>query len=103
MQENIQPEEFETKIATELDAWITARFAEQGQLASLSNLDPQTVDLTALAQDLLSLAEGIQPNHDFLLNLEAKLRRKVLTENHLSVVQQPTLKANQVESNHRNS
>ena len=80
MSKNLQPEECEFQIAAELDAWITARFSGRRQLAVLSNLNSQTVELSALAQDLLSLAEGIQPDDDFVLDLEASLRRKALTK-----------------------
>ena len=79
MHDNPQPEEFEARIATDLDAWMTARMAGREQLASLSNLDLQTVELSALAQDLLSLAEDIQPDPNFVLDLEARLRYQAIS------------------------
>jgi hypothetical protein len=103
MQDNLQPEEFESKIAADLDTWITARLTGREQLASLSNLDSQTVDLAALAQDLLSLAEGIQPDRDFVLDLEANLRRKVLTGHRFPLADLPALEARQIEDKHRDS
>jgi hypothetical protein len=101
MQDNLQPEEFEAKIAADLDAWITARLAGREQLASLSNLDPPTVDLAAIVQDLLSLAEDIQPNHDFVLDLEARLRWKALQEQHLPFTRRSALDNQQIEDPHR--
>ena len=78
MQDNPQSEEFNSQIEAELDSWITARLAGRKQISSLANLNSQTVNLTALAQDLLSLTESMQPDQDFVLNLEAKLRCQVL-------------------------
>jgi hypothetical protein len=100
MQDNLQPEEFESKVAAELDAWITARLTGREQLASLSNSDSQTVDLAALAQDLLSLAEGIQPDRDFVLDLEASLRRKVLTEHRSPFAHLPAPDDQRIEDKH---
>lgn len=102
MQDNLQPEEFETKVATDLEAWITARLTGREQLAPLSHLDSQTVDLAALAQDLLLLAEDIQPTPDFLLDLEARLRHKMLQNQSLPFAHQPTLENQQIEDRHRN-
>ncbi len=103
MQDNLQPEELESKIATDLDTWITARLTGREHLASLSNLDSQTVDLAALTQDLLSLAEDIQPDRDFVLDLEASLRRKVLTRHQLPLADLPVLDDQQIEDKHRGS
>ncbi|XGV94729.1 MAG: hypothetical protein ACAF41_18515 [Leptolyngbya sp. BL-A-14] len=103
MQENLQPEELEVKSAAELDTWITTRFTGQEQLAALPNLDSQTIDLAALAQDLLSLVEDIQPNHDFVLDLEAKLRRKILNKHAAFSTHQPTLEMQQTEINPKDS
>lgn len=102
MTDNLQPEEFELT-AAELDTWITARFAGREQLASLSNLNSQTIELSALAQDLLSLSESIQPDHDFVLDLEASLRRKVLAKQRLPLAHLPTLAHESIENTHRDS
>ena len=103
MPENLPPEEFEAKVAAQVDAWITARLTGREHLALLSNLDSQTVNFTALAQDLLSLAEDIQPNHDFVLDLEAKLRRKVLTKYHTHLIELSASETQQTDANHGDS
>ena len=100
MPENLQPEELELA-AAELDTWITARFAGRERLAALADLNSQTINLTALAQDLLSLAESIQPDHDFVLNLEASLRRKVLTKHRSPCIPLTILDNQPIEDNHK--
>ena len=99
MPENLQPEELDVQIAAELDTWITTRLTEREQLASLSNFNAQTVDLTALAQDLLLLVENVQPDHNFVLDLEANLRRRILTNDLALSVRQSDLEVQQVETN----
>ena len=103
MPDNLQPEELDVQVATELDTWITTRLTEREQLASLPNFNAQTVDLTALAQDLLLSVENVQPDHNFVLDLEAKLRRRILTNDPALSVRQPDLEIQQVETNPKDS
>ncbi|MBE7385761.1 MAG: hypothetical protein F6J95_030765 [Leptolyngbya sp. SIO1E4] len=103
MSDNLQPEELDVQVAAELDTWITTRLTEPEQLASLPNFNAQTVDLAALAQDLLLLAENVQPNHDFVLDLEAKLRRRILTNDPAPSARQSDLEVQRVETNPKDS
>lgn len=86
--QHIQPEDMESQAAATLDTWITARLAGREELAALPNLTTQAIDLTALANDLLSLAEDIQPDDEFVLHLSASLKaaslRRLIAQYRLS-------------------
>ena len=74
MQHNSQQADYEMQAAEAVDAWITARLAGHKELVSLPNLDPQAIELTALAHDLISLAEEAQPEQEFAIHLGASIR-----------------------------
>lgn len=86
--QHIQPEDMESQAAATLDTWITARLAGREELAALPNLAPQAIGLIALAHDLLSLAEDIQPDDEFVLHLGVGLKaislRRLMTQYRLS-------------------
>ena len=78
MQHNSQQADSELPAAEALDAWITARLAGREKLASLPNLPPQAIELTALAHDLIALAEETQPEEEFVMHLVASLKGTAL-------------------------
>ncbi len=74
MQHDPQQADSELQAAEALDAWITARLNGREELASLPNLAPEEINLTALTHDLISLAEEIQPAEEFVIHLAASIR-----------------------------
>jgi hypothetical protein len=98
----MQHEELESQAAADLDAWITARLSGREELTSLPNLTPEVLELSALAQDLLLLAEEIQPDDEYVLDFVAGLKaaslRRVISEYHLSsFFDSPFLETKQVQ------
>lgn len=94
MQHESQPIDMESpaqlQAATVLDAGITNRLLgqeaiaqsapPQGAIAALPNLTPQEIDLAAFANNLLSVAQTIQPDKGFLVYSEELLKQFALRE-----------------------
>ncbi|MBV8884110.1 MAG: hypothetical protein JO235_08945 [Chroococcidiopsidaceae cyanobacterium CP_BM_RX_35] len=78
MQENSHQVGTELQEAVALDAWIDAQLQGREAISNLPDLDPDVVGMTALAHDLMSLGEAVQPAEDFVMHLSAHLEGAAL-------------------------